>query len=96
MRDLGFAGQLDAGDHVGQRGILDQVDDLVAAARQGAADGLGQQDGDHGPGAAEPERACGLQLALLDGAQGAAHILRMVGAAAERKPQDGGRIMGLR
>ena len=45
----------------------------------------GSRMDDHRPRAAEPERARGLKLALLDGAQSAANILRVVGAAAKRE-----------
>ena len=55
------AGEVANGYDGGQGGILDEVDEFVAAAGQRAADGLGQQDGDHRPGSAEPEAARGLK-----------------------------------
>ena len=46
--DLTLTRQLDAGDDVCQRGILDQVDELVAASGKGAAHGLGDDHPEHG------------------------------------------------
>ena len=83
--DFPFARQLDAGDHVCERGVFDQVDKLVAAPGQSSAERLGKDDvRDH------PERgkADGLgrhSLPSLDGKEGAPHVFGMVGAAAKGK-----------
>lgn len=67
--DLGLARQLEAGHHVGQGRVLDQIDDLVAAAGQGATEGLRDDDPDQGREGREAQGLGRQDLAAPDGEQ---------------------------
>ena len=87
-----MAREFHEGDHVGQRGILDQIDKFVSTARQRPAHGLGQKNRKNGLRPAETEGTGGLELPVFNGEQSPPDIFRMIGPAAEGKPQDGGSI----
>ena len=88
--DFPLAGQLDAGDHVGQRRVLDQVDDFVPAAGERPPDCLGEDDGEDHLDLGEAERLGGEHLPPLDRQKRPSDVLGVVGPAAEGKTQDRG------
>jgi len=81
--DLPLAGQLDAGDHVGQRRVFDQVDDLIPAAGQRPPERLRKDDGEDHPDLAETERLGGEHLSPFDRQQRPPDVLRVICPAAE-------------
>ncbi|GEM_PF-790746 len=90
-RDL-LAGprQLDHGDHVRERRVLDQVDELVHQPRDRPAERLGKDHvPDHLP-LTHTEGEAGRELPLADRLDRAADVLGVVGGVAEDEPEHRG------
>ncbi len=87
--DFAFTGQLYTCNDIGQRGIFDQIDDLVAAAGQGPSKCLRHDDIAHGFKSGKSHGLCGQELSFLDGQKTATNILGMVSAAAQYKTGNG-------
>lgn len=89
---LGFAHELVTGHEHGKGAVLDEIDDLVAAAGQGTAGGLGDDDPEHGLEGGHAQGLGGLDLALTDGEQCPADVFRMIGGAAKDEAQQGSAV----
>lgn len=80
---LAFAHEFHAGDEIGEGTVLDEIDDLVAAAGERPARGLGHHDPEHGLPGGEAQGLGGQDLPPADGEQRATHIFRLIGGRAE-------------
>ncbi len=64
--NLAFAHQFHAGNKIGEGAVLDQIDNFIAAARQGAPRGLGGDNPEHGLDARKAKRFSRQYLPLAD------------------------------
>ena len=92
--DLPFSRQFDVGDHVGQGGVFDQINDLITATGQSPTECLGKNDVPDHPPFRETDGLGRQPLPSFDGKKGSPHILGVIGAAAQRKPDDRSDIRG--
>ena len=88
--DFPLAGQLDAGDHVGQRRVFNQIDDFVPAAGKCPSDRLGEDDREDHLDLVETQRLGGEHLPPLDRQKRPPDVLGVVGPVAEGKIKDRG------
>src|SRR5712691_11588715 len=80
VRDLrGGAQEIRGGDHVHERGVLEQDDRLREEHRQHVAEGLRQNDPPHRLPVVESERIAGPDLAARDRLDARAHDLAVIG-----------------
>ena len=91
---LPFARQFDAGDHVRERRVLDQIDHFIAATGEGTAEGLGKNNRADHFDFRKPQGLGGQPLPLLYRQESAAHIFGMISCTAKSEAQDGSQKRG--
>ena len=85
---LPFARQFDAGDHISERRVLDQIDHFIAATGEGAAESLGKDNRANHFQLRKPQGLSGQSLPFLYGQESAAHIFGVISRTAKSEAQD--------
>src|SRR5450830_47811 len=88
------AQQVVHGQHINQRGVLDQRDGLVAHRRQDALENLRQHDAAHGLGIGQTQYLGAFVLATVNGLDTGAEDFRKIGRVVQHEGEDRRRKIG--